>query len=150
MDVNQLEMQYERNQMHLFIGAIVGLTGMVISDIAESLNASGAWAIPLSVITLIGWGVFIVAAFRLRGLVNNRNGEVMSGAIDDERVQLNRKEAFSFGFSAVLGWLVVVAVGTPWLERFSGYLLTADLAADIGIAIAIAASLGKFLYLQRQ
>ncbi len=150
MDIDQIEALYERYQKHLFVGVIIGMTGMVASDVLESFGVEGGWVVLCSVISLLGWGVFIAGAMQLRGLQNKRQHQFPSAPIDDERVQQNRTEAFSFAFMVVLVWLVVVTVGSSMLEKFAGYVLSAALAADIGIAMGIAASLGRFLYLQRQ
>ncbi|MEM8484572.1 MAG: hypothetical protein AAF564_03445 [Bacteroidota bacterium] len=150
MDINQQEALYERYQINMFIGAIIGMTGMVASDVVESFSAGGGWVVAFSIVSLLGWGMFIVGVFQLRGLHQKRQGQLPSAVVDDERVQQNRTEAFSFAFMTVLVWLVVVTVGTSLLSKFTGYVLAADLAADVGIALGIAASLGRFIYLQRQ
>lgn len=150
MDVNQQEALYERYQINMFIGAIVGMMGMVAADVVESFGAGGGWAVAFSIVSLLGWGMFIVGLFQLRGLHQKRQVQLPSAVIDDERVQQNRTEAFSFAFMTVLVWLVVVTLGTPLLSKFTDYVLAADLAADVGIALGVAASLGRFIYLQRQ
>lgn len=149
MGIKQMEQQYERYQLYLFVGAIIGVLSQVIEEIFLVMGGSVMWTLLFSAIALLGWGLFLFGIVKIRQM-NKESGETLASVMDDERVQQNRKEAFTFGFAGVLTWLVVVMVGAPILEQSLEYVLSAALAANLGVVVGIVASLGKYIHLERQ
>jgi hypothetical protein len=150
MDLQRMETQYERLQLQMLVGVVVGMLGMAGNEVIEFFDASKMWVLICSSLSLIGWVTFAVALIRLTSFSKNKDNQMLTSAMDDERVQQHRKDAFTFGFGVVLGWLVIVMIGAPLLEKFAGYVMSAEFTANLSIALAIAASIGKFIYLERQ
>ncbi len=150
MDLQRLEARYERLQFQMLIGVVVGMLAMAGGEIVEFVEASTIWVGIFSISAIIGWSVFAYALIKLSALNKDKESQMLSGAMDDERVQMHRKEAFTFGFGVVLVWLVIVVVGAPLLEKFAGYVMSAVFTANLSIALAVASSIGKFIYLERQ
>lgn len=150
MDLQQIESRYERLQFQMLVGVLIGMLGMAGTEVIEFIDAHKILVVVCSFISLVGWGVFGVALVKLSNMSKDKKNKMLTSVMDDERVQQHRKEAFTFGFAVVLGWLVVVMVGAPLVDKFAGYVVSAKFTANLGIALAVAASIGKFIYLERR
>ena len=135
----------------MMVGITTGVVGLISQEIVSFLDGGTTWDLTASGVTLAGWFFFIFALIRLKSLRHNigQKGDLLTGVIDDERVQANRSNAFSFGLTAAMVWQICVIVGVPLMAKFTDFTLTAVLVANVTIGIAIVASIGRFLHLER-
>ena len=150
-DVRKFELFYERYQLLMIAGISLGVIGLVGQELVAFWEAGKTWDLTASGVTVFGWMCFMFALIRLRYLRHNlgQKGDLLTGVIDDERVQANRSNAYSFGLTAALVWQLCIIVGVPFMAKVSDFELTAVLAANVTLGVAIVASIGRFLYLER-
>lgn len=145
-----LEKRHEQLQVRLLIGVAVGMLGLTASEFLKQIETGGGWSVGVSVFTLLGWLIFIIAFFQLRRLGTvDTDGQFAKAVFDDELSRWYRLQAFQFAIGAVLAVQVTLILGAPLLERLYGFTLSVPFAANLTIVTVVLAGLGRFLYLNR-
>lgn len=146
MDTEALERRHTRRLQLMLLGMGVGTLGFVTGELLEIADAGPGWRLAVALVAMAGWLTF---AFALIAAARFDRQEVLTSAVDDERVAYLRGRSYQFGFAAVLLLQVILLVGSDVLSKFAGVELTVDLVVNLTISVAVIASLGRFLYLNR-
>ncbi len=107
---------------------------------------SGTDMLALSALTIAGYLTFVVGL--LAGKISG-NRELLGAVAADERVRAIRGDAFTWGFSAMLVFQVLVLVGVPVVGRISGVAIPAEILANLSIGTGIVAAFSRYLWLDR-
>ena len=146
MSIDDIESRHDRLQLFIFAGVALGSTAFALQELVDMLDGSDAVYVALTVVALLGWLTACWGMYSTTQLVKDKGIERI---LNDERFARNRSSAFEFGFAAVLIVQIALMVGHDVLRKFADIAVTVGFATNLSIAVALIASLGRFVYLNR-
>jgi len=143
---DDIESRHDRLQRYIFVGVALGSASFTLQELVDMLDGLQAIYVALTVVALIGWLTACWGMYSTGQLAKEKGVERI---LNDERFARNHSSAFEFGFAAVLVVQIALMVGHDLLQKTTDVAVTIGVATNLSIAVALTASLGRFVYLNR-
>ena len=142
---SRTELLFDQNQRLISYGAIVGSVMLALQHVAIGAHFHGWPQMVVTVLSLLGWGVFAFGMYRSVRLKQTPEGKSFAeGIAHDERLLSIRSKSFASGFFAMLAMQVVLIVLAVVFGPEYPDWLSVVVAAPATIAAGVTGSVLRF------